>query len=171
MKKSNIALIGMPGCGKSTIGILLAKTMRKDFIDTDLLIQQKHGNLLQDIIDNEGLKQFLAYEEKVVVDIDVKNHVIATGGSVIHSNAGLNHLKRDSILIYLQLRFDEIDSRIKNISSRGIAMEKGGSLIELFNKRVPLYEKHGDIIINCSNKHMEDIISEIKDRVSADGDI
>jgi shikimate kinase len=167
MNKSNIVLIGMPGAGKSTVGVLLAKTLRKSFIDTDLLIQQRHGRFLQDIIDEEGIKKFLNKEENIVVKLDVKNHVIATGGSVIYSNSSVNHLKRDSFMIYLQLRFDEIDERIKNISSRGIIMDEKQTLMELYNERIPLYEKHADIIINCSNKHIEDIVTEIKTKVEA----
>lgn len=168
MEKTNIVLIGMPGSGKSTIGVLLAKTLRKPFIDTDLLIQQKYNRYLQDIIDKEGIDNFLSKEEKVVVAIDVKNHVIATGGSVIYSNAALNHLKRDSILVYLQLRFDEIDNRIRNISSRGIAKEKDQTLMDLYYERVPLYEKHAHMTVNCSDKHIEDIITEIKTRLESE---
>ena len=106
MNKSNVVLIGMPGAGKSTIGVLLAKVMRKRFVDTDLLVQQKYGMFLQEIIDKHGIEKFLKMEERVVVDIDVKDHVIATGGSVIYSNSAINHLKRDSTLVYLKLRFD-----------------------------------------------------------------
>ncbi len=162
MNKSNVVLIGMPGAGKSTIGVLLAKAMRKRFVDTDLLVQQKYGMFLQDIIDKHGLEKFLQMEERVVVDLDVKDHVIATGGSVIYSNSAINHLKRDSTLVYLKLRFDEIDRRLTDTTSRGIVKENEKSLVDLYNERVPLYEKHADIVFNCSNKHMEDIVSGIK---------
>ncbi|WP_010246503.1 shikimate kinase [Acetivibrio cellulolyticus] len=164
MNKSNVVLIGMPGAGKSTIGVLLAKALKKPFIDTDLLIQQKYGMFLQDIIDREGIKKFLEMEESVVAGIDVKDHVIATGGSVIYSNLSLNQLKKEGTLFYLKLRFDEIDNRLKDITSRGIAKENNKTLVELYNERVHLYEKHADIMINCSNKHIEDIVSEIKNK-------
>ena len=164
MNKSNVVLIGMPGAGKSTIGVLLAKVMRKRFVDTDLLVQQKYGMFLQEIIDKHGIEKFLKMEERVVVDIDVKDHVIATGGSVIYSNSAINHLKRDSTLVYLKLRFDEIDRRLTDTASRGIVKENEKTLVDLYNERVPLYEKHADIVFNCSNKHMEDIVSGIKSK-------
>ncbi len=162
MNKSNVVLIGMPGAGKSTVGVLLAKALRKPFVDTDLLVQQKYGMFLQEIIDKHGIEKFLQMEERVVVDIEVKDHVIATGGSVIYSNSAINHLKRDSTLVYLKLRFDEIDRRLTDITSRGIVKENDKTLVELYNERQPLYEKHADIVINCSNKHIEEIVSEIK---------
>jgi len=166
MNKSNIVLIGMPGAGKSTIGVVLAKSMGKTFIDTDLLIQQKHGMLLQQIIDKYGIKKFLEMEERVVMDLDVKDHVVATGGSVIYSDLALNRLKKDSKIVYLKLSFDEMKKRLKNFKSRGIAMEKGRTLLDVYNERIPLYEKHADITIICSNKNIEDIVFEIKENIN-----
>lgn len=168
MNKSNIVLIGMPGAGKSTVGVILAKAVRKPFIDTDLLVQQKHGMFLQDIIDKHGIKKFLDMEERVAVELEVKDHVIATGGSVIYSNSAINHLKKDSILVYLKLRFDEMEERLKDFKSRGIAKEKDKTLVELYNERAPLYEKHADITINCSNKNIEDIVTDIKEKINID---
>ena len=165
MDKTNIVLIGMPGAGKSTIGVLLAKTMKKPFVDTDLLIQQKYNRYLQDIIDNEGIKKFILKEEDVVLKMSVRNCVVATGGSVIYSNSAIEHLKKDGLLVYLQLRFDEIDSRIGNISSRGIVIAKDQTLIDIYNERVPLYEKYAEVTINCSNKHIEDVVAEIKNTI------
>lgn len=164
MKETNIVLVGMPGAGKSTIGVILAKATGKTFIDTDLIIQQRYNRLLQDIINDEGINNFLSKEESIVTALDVKNHVIATGGSVIYSNQAMDHLKRDSLIVYLQLRFDEIDDRIRNITSRGIVMDKDQTLIGLYNERLPLYERHADITINCSGKHIEDIVTEIKNK-------
>lgn len=164
MKKTNIVLIGMPGAGKSTIGVLLAKAMKMPFIDTDLLIQQKYNKYLQEIIDEVGVKEFLSIEEKTALELNVENHVIATGGSMIYSNLALEHLKKDGVLVYLQLRYDEIESRLADISGRGVAMEKGQTLIGLYSERVPLYEKHADITVNCSGKNMEAIVTEIKNR-------
>ncbi|HOP99521.1 MAG TPA: shikimate kinase [Acetivibrio clariflavus] len=165
MNKSNIVLIGMPGAGKSTVGVVLAKAMGKPFIDTDLLIQQKQDMLLQEIIDKHGINKFLYIEEKVVMDLDVKDHVIATGGSVIYSDLALNHLKKDSKIVYLKLSFDELMIRLKDFKGRGIAMEKNRSLLDVYNERVPLYEKHADITIVCSNKTIEDIVFEIKESI------
>lgn len=161
MGRKNIVLIGMPGAGKSTIGVLLAKALRKPFTDIDLIIQQQENELLQDIIHQRGVKSFLSVEEKAVLGLRVENHVIATGGSIVYSYDAVNHLKENGILIYLQLEFEEIERRITNITSRGIAIHREQKLIDLFKERVPLYEKYNDITVCCSNKHMEDVVAEI----------
>lgn len=162
MKKSkNIVLIGMPGAGKSTIGVLLAKALGMSFIDTDLVIQEREGKLLQEIIDLYGLDEFLKKEENAIVSLNCKSTVIATGGSVVYSEKAMNHLKQNAIVIYLKIEYKEIERRIKNISTRGIAMNKGQSLLDLYNERIPLYERYADIVIDCSGKGMEKIIQEI----------
>jgi shikimate kinase len=163
MKGENIVLIGMPGAGKSTVGVLLAKALGMLFIDTDLLIQEKEGRLLQEIIDGDGVKAFLRIEEDVVLQVDAENSVIATGGSVIYSKNLINHLKERGKLIYLKLRYDEIEQRIKNMTSRGIAIGKDQSLIDLYNERIVLYEKYADIVIDCSDAAIEDVVQRIVD--------
>ncbi len=162
MKGENIVLIGMPGAGKSTVGVLLAKTLGMLFIDTDLLIQEE-GRLLQEIIDGDGIKKFLKIEENVVLQVDAKNSVIATGGSVIYSKNVINHLKERGKLIYLKLGYDEIERRINNMSSRGIAIGKDQKLIDLYNERIVWYEKYADIIIDCSDATIEDVVQKIVD--------
>ncbi|MDP4182898.1 MAG: shikimate kinase [Bacillota bacterium] len=157
----NIVLIGMPGAGKSTIGVLLAKTLKKTFIDTDLLIQQKENDFLQNIINKNGIKYFLSLEERIVVSLEAENHVIATGGSVIYSDRASSHLKKGGILIYLKLPYEIIEKRIKNIKTRGIAMENGQSLSDLFMERKQLYEKYSDYALECYQKDSEEIIEEI----------
>jgi shikimate kinase len=144
--------------------VLLAKALKMTFTDTDLLIQNREGRYLQDIINSDGISKFLSIEEAAVLDLNVKNHVIATGGSVIYSAASIEHLKRDGGLIYLKLGYKEIERRIRNIKSRGIAMSEGQSLMDLYSQRTPLYEKYADIIINCSGKHMEEVVSELSEK-------
>ncbi len=158
---NNLVLIGMPGAGKSTIGVVLAKTLGMSFIDTDLLIQQNTKMLLQNIIINRGLDEFLSIESDVISNLNASNSVIATGGSVISSADSISHLKENGILIYLQLRYEEIESRIKNISTRGIARNEDQTLLDIYNERIPLYEKYSDIVINCTNRDVEEIISTI----------
>lgn len=165
MKKQNIVLIGMPGAGKSTIGVILAKTLKMPFIDTDLLIQQEEDMLLQDIIYSRGIEGFLAAEEKVITKIKVQNHVIATGGSVVYSKAAVTHLKNSGKLVYLKLSYDEIEKRIQNITTRGIAMTKNQSLVELYEERIPLYERYADTTVDCSGKNTEKVIEEIKSKI------
>ena len=162
MSGRNIVLIGMPGAGKSTIGVLLAKTLGMPFTDTDLIIQQREGRLLQDIINKDGIEKFLAIEEAVILGLNVKEHIVATGGSAVYSDAAVGRLKKDGILVYLQLEFEDIEKRIKNITSRGIAMSQGQSLAELYVERVPLYEKFANVTISCTGKHTEDIVAQIK---------
>ncbi len=161
MQGKNIVLIGMPGAGKSTVGVLVAKALGMSFLDTDLLIQEREGRLLQDIIDRDGVDKFLKIEEQVILDIESINCVIATGGSVIYSNISIKHLKKNGKLLYLKLGYDEIKQRINNMSSRGIAIGKGQKLIDLFTERVALYEKNADIIVNCSGTTIEDVVSMI----------
>ena len=163
MDKSNLVLIGMPGAGKSTIGVILAKRMKMPFIDTDLLIQQRENRFLQDIIDSDGLERFLSIEEDTLLQIHAERHVIATGGSVVYSDRAMKHLAGSGKVVYLKLKFYQVERRIKNMESRGIAMSKGQRLLDLYREREPLYEKYADMIIDCSGKHIETIISEIRE--------
>lgn len=151
----NIVLIGMAGSGKSTLGVLLAKSLGMPFIDTDLMIQQHEKKLLQEIIDSHGIEPFLEIEEKVMLTIDDLDSVIATGGSVVYSEKAMTHLKEHGRLVYLKLDYVEIERRIQNITTRGIVMDNGKSLKDIYDERVCLYEKYADIIIDCNHKDPE----------------
>jgi shikimate kinase len=164
MSGKNIVLIGMPGSGKSTVGILLAKSLKRPFVDTDLLIQQKENRYLQDIIDSDGLEAFIKIEEQVILGLNVSNHIIATGGSVIYSEKAIAKLRENGVLVYLNLKLYKLEQRLKNIKTRGIAMKKGQTLKDLYIERIPLYKKYADIEIDCSRKHIEMIVSEIKEK-------
>ena len=121
---NNVILIGMPGAGKSTIGVLLAKTINYRFIDTDLVIQRKYGMLLKDIIAQRGMEEFLTIEERETIGLDAVQSVIATGGSIVLKEKAMAHLKRIGTVVYLQLPFLELEKRVKNITTRGIVMKK-----------------------------------------------
>ena len=162
---NNIILIGMPACGKSTVGVVLAKTMGKAFLDTDLLIQDREGDLLQNLIDRFGHNRFLEMEEVAIKSVDAYNTVIATGGSVVYSKAGMEHLKNLGTVVYIKLSYDTIESRLHNISTRGIAMEKGKTLKGLYDERIPLYEQYADIIIDAENLSVEQVIEKIIERI------
>ena len=161
----NIVLIGMPACGKSSVGVILAKTAAMAFVDTDLLIQQEEGKKLQYIIDSQGMDDFLKIEERVLASVDVENSVISTGGSAVYSEKAMNHLKEKGIIVYLKLPLAEIDRRLKNIKTRGIAMKPGETLADLYDYRVPFYEKYADITIDAKDFSIEDVISEILKRI------
>ncbi len=162
---NNIVLIGMPGAGKSTVGVILAKTLGMSFIDTDLLIQEKQNTLLQDIINKEGIESFLMKEEESILSLKCHNTVIATGGSAVYSPVSMEHLKKLGVIVYLMLPFEEIAARINNIKTRGIVIEKGQMLMDVFKQRTPLYEKYCDITLYCSGLGMEDIIEKIKKEI------
>jgi len=157
----NITLIGMPGAGKSTVGVLLAKQIGADFIDTDLLIQKKHKKLLQKIVDELGFSGFVKDEGETIMTVSPESAVIATGGSAVYNDEAMKHLKSISKVFYLKLSFDEMMSRINNVATRGIALTKGQSMEELFDERVPLYEKYADVTIDCSGKNPEEVLREI----------
>lgn len=161
----NIVLIGMSGAGKSTLGVLLAKALGMDYVDTDIVIQQHEGRLLQDIIDNDGIEKFMKVEEQIVSELKLKNCIISTGGSVIYSEKAMNVLKQGGQIIYLHVPYEEIKRRLINITTRGIVIKKGNSLKDVYEERVPLYVKYSDITLDCSNKDIQYCVSEIIEKI------
>ncbi|MBN2736168.1 MAG: shikimate kinase [Spirochaetales bacterium] len=161
----NIILIGMPASGKSTLGVLLAKSLGMDFIDTDILIQIREQCALQKIIDTRGLDDFLEAEMKGILSLHCQSTVIATGGSVIYREPSMEHLKSLGKLIFLDFPLEEIQRRLQNITSRGIAMARGKSLEELYLERRPLYQKYADFTLRGEEYpvHIESILCKIYD--------
>lgn len=157
----NIILIGMPGCGKSTVGVLLAKSMLCDFVDTDLIIQNKYQMSLCDIIKNDGLDGFTEKENSVLAELQCQNSVIATGGSAVYCAQGMQNLKKGGKVIYLKLSPEEIKKRIKNIKTRGIAMKEGTTIEQLYAERCALYEKYADHTIDCEGTTPEECVEKI----------
>ncbi len=155
----NIILTGMPSCGKSTLGVVLAKTLGMSFIDTDLMIQNYTGRLLQNIIDQDGREEFLRIEEYILTQVEAENSVIATGGSAVYSDRGMKHLRAIGEIIYIRLPLEEIRKRLNNIKTRGIAMAPGENLEDLYNRRIPLYEKYADAILDAEGMTMEESLS------------
>ncbi len=161
----NIVIIGMPGAGKSTLGVILAKTLGMKFTDTDIAIQEDTGRLLQEIIDSEGPDTFLKIEEKTILSRHFHHDVIATGGSVVFSGRAMEHLKRDSIVLYLMISFEEMIRRLSNITTRGIVLIAGQSLQDMYSQRIPLYEKYADITIDCSDDDFETCMGNVIDEL------
>lgn len=158
----NIVLIGMPGCGKSTVGVLLAKAMGFRFIDTDIVIQERTGQLLQQMIDNSGLDAFCIEEERAIMSVEeTSGCVIATGGSAVYSRSAMLHLKQNGFVYYLSLPVEQVEKRLYNIKTRGIAMRPGDSISDVFRRRRSLYEEYADITVDCQGKSMEEIVGEI----------
>ncbi|MDY6791332.1 MAG: shikimate kinase [Thermodesulfobacteriota bacterium] len=163
MKKthSNIVLIGMPGSGKSTVGVILAKKTSLSFVDVDILIQTSQKRTLQDIMDSHGCAVLRKIEEDVIVGLSMKNHVIATGGSAVYSHQAMTHLKSDGILIFLDVELATLESRIGDCSTRGIAKQPNQSFAELFDERLGLYTKYADISIKCDVMSQEQVCEKI----------
>ena len=161
MYKKNVVFIGMPGSGKSTLGVLLAKHLGMAFLDTDLIIQQQEERRLQEIIDDEGVAKFLRIEAAIIQRLEVTATVIATGGSAIYSTSAIGNLRKNGILVYLQLPYETIEQRIQNMASRGIALEEGQQLLDLYNERVPLYEAAADLIVACDGFTVDELVIKI----------
>ena len=157
----NIILTGMPGAGKSTVGVILAKNLGMDFVDLDILISKRQKCTLQNIIDARGLGEFLKIEELEATELEAENTVIATGGSVVLSEAAMGHLLKMGINIYLDVPTRELARRLSNIKTRGIAAHPGERIEDIYKARLPLYKKYADITLNCSDKTTEDIVEEV----------
>ncbi len=153
--RTNVILIGMPGSGKSTCGVVAAKLMLKNFFDTDLLIQNIEGASLQDIIDNKGNDYFQEAEEKAILSLDIQGTVIATGGSVVYSQKAMEHLKSLGKIIFLNIDYEHMLSRISNLSTRGVLIKNGETLKDMFDERLPLYEKWADDVIDCNDNTVQ----------------
>lgn len=157
----NVILVGMPSCGKSTVGVVLAKTMNKGFVDTDILIQQREKKTLQEIINEQGNDYFHRVEESVLMDFDGENYVVATGGSAIYFDRAMEKFRGNGRIIYLQVSLDTVLERLSNIKTRGVTLEKGQTLADLYEERIPLYEKHADITITSDGCTVEDVVEKI----------
>ena len=164
--KTNLTLIGMPGAGKSTIGIILAKNLGLGFIDTDVLIQINQQKTLQQIIDESDHLKLREIEENEILKINIQNHVIATGGSAVYSDKAMGHLQFISKIIFLEIGFEEIKKRIHNFETRGIARSENQSFEELFKERQRLYRKFAEITIDCNVMDQEELADEISRRVA-----
>ncbi|CRZ33286.1 shikimate kinase [Herbinix hemicellulosilytica] len=154
-------LIGMPGAGKSTVGVVLAKVLGMNFIDSDILIQRQEGMLLKDIIEKKGLKGYLDIENQVNRDISVENTVIATGGSVIYCPEAMEHFRNIARIVYIKLSYNTIRKRLGNIKQRGVVLREGQTLLDLYCERCPLYEKYAHIIIDAEGLSVEELMDKI----------
>ncbi len=163
--KSNVVLIGMPGCGKSTCGVIAAKMLLKNFFDTDLLIQNIQGKRLQNIIDENGNAFFESAEESAILGLDIQGTVIATGGSVIYSERAMRHLKSTGPVIFLDIDFEHMCKRLGNLETRGVLIRNGDTLLDMYNERRPLYLKWADTVIDCNNASAEETARAVYDSV------
>ena len=165
MSDRNIILIGMPGAGKSTVGVILAKRLGYDFIDTDLLIQTRAGKNLQAIINDDGLDAFRQIEEEVLLGVNTARTVIATGGSAIYSQPAMRHLRSSGPVVFINTPLQTLQTRIADMSSRGMVISPGESFASLFVERNPLYHKHADIVVDDRDKSVEELSQEIAELV------
>lgn len=157
----SLILIGMPGAGKSTLGLLLAKNLAKDFVDTDLLIQLEHRKTLQDILHVQGYMALREAEERILLNAHYPNHIISTGGSAVYSAAGMQHLKQFGPIIFLDAAINVLEQRINNMDTRGIARPNGQSFADVYAERRPLYLQYADIVIDCNHKTQEQLLDEV----------
>lgn len=158
----NIVLIGMPGCGKSTLGVLLAKALGFEFIDTDIFLQAREQRKLQDMIDAIGVDEFLIKEEESVLALDCHHSVIATGGSVIYGKRAMAHLSADGVIIYIRLPYEVIERRLNNLATRGVTLREGQTLHTLYDERTPLYEAAADIILDAEEMNPDATVLKIR---------
>lgn len=167
---NNITLIGMPGAGKSTIGVVLAKVLGYQFLDSDLLIQKQEKRRLSEIIEEEGYKGFQEVENRVNASIEAENTVIATGGSVVYCEEAMEHLKSIGTVVYLKLSLDALSKRLGNLKGRGVLLKEGQTLAGLYDERTPLYEKYADIVIDEEGKNLEASLEILLETLKAEAD-
>ena len=168
MQHNNIILIGMPGVGKSTIGVILAKLLGYQFVDADLLIQQQEKKLLKDIINERGTDGFIEVENRVNAGIVAEHTVIATGGSVVYGKEAMRHLKEIGTVVYLEVSYDTIKKRLADIKGRGVVLRENQSLLDLYKERTPLYEKYADVKVTEEHLNVEQTIERLVEELGCD---
>lgn len=163
----NVILIGMPGSGKSSVGVVLAKALGYRFVDADLLIQEQEGALLQDILNEKGVEKFLDIEGDVLASIQCEHTVVAPGGSCICRDYAMEHLRELGTVVYLQLTYPEVERRIHNLASRGIALQPGQTLRDVYDYRVPLYERYAHITVRADGQTLAETVEAVKQALAA----
>ena len=158
----NITLIGMPGAGKSTVGVVLAKRMGMDFVDTDLIIQKEYNKTLSEIIDAKGIEGFKKVENDVISKLELDNTIIATGGSAVYGKEAMKHLRDISKVVYIELSEENIEDRLGDLNERGVVLEDGETLQELYDERIPLYKKYAHIIVNADDMVLREVVKNIE---------
>lgn len=164
---NNVILIGMPGSGKSTVGVVLAKCLGYKFVDSDLVIQEQYGKRLHQLIEENGVKGFWKIENDVNVTLNVTSSVIATGGSAIYGKPAMEHFSEIGKVVYLQLPLEEVADRLGDLNARGVTLQPGQTLQDLYEERTPLYEKYAHITIDCNGKQLREIVAEIAELIEA----
>ncbi|MGN0403500.1 MAG: shikimate kinase [Acetatifactor sp.] len=159
--KDNIVLIGMPGAGKSTVGVVLAKKLGYGFVDSDLVIQERYGKLLHELIEEKGVEGFWKLENAVNASLGVHRSVIATGGSAVYGAEAMEYLRENGLVVYLKLPLEEIRERLGDLNARGVTLQPGQTLQELYEERIPLYEKYAQKTVECSGKALREIVAEL----------
>lgn len=163
----NIVFIGMPGAGKSTIGVVIAKIFGYDFIDSDLLIQKQEGDVLEHLIDRYGIDGFLEIENQVNRDIQAERSVISTGGSVCYCDEALRHMKEHAVIVYIKTDYEALHRRLGDLHERGVVIRKGSTLYDLYCERTPLYERYADLTVDVSGCRLEEAIRKIRQELKA----
>lgn len=162
---SNVILIGMPGAGKSTVGVVLAKKLGYRFLDSDLVIQEKCGKLLHQLIEERGEAGFLMLENEINVRIRGDKMVIATGGSAVYGKEAMAHFREIGRIVYLRLPYEELKERLGDLHERGVVIKEGSTLKDLYEERILLYEKYADLTIDCGGRDIRSIVEEIAGRL------
>lgn len=162
----NITLIGMPGAGKSTIGVILAKSLLYDFVDTDLIIQKKTAKSLCQLLDEKGTEGFLQLENDIICAEEFSKAVVATGGSAVFGREAMKKLKQCSTVVFLDVSVTELEKRLSNIHTRGVAMKKGTTVKELYKERLPYYKKYADVILDCTGLTAEECVEIIVNKLT-----
>lgn len=158
---NNIILIGMPAVGKSSIGVILAKEIGYQFLDTDLLIQQRERCLLKDILDRQGVDGFLRIENEVNCSVEGNRTVIATGGSAVYGQEAMEHFQKTGTIIYLKADYPVLEKRLGDLRGRGVVLKDGQTLMDIYRERCPLYEKYADIVVEENEKDVEETLQLI----------
>lgn len=164
-KKSNIVLLGMPGSGKSTVGVLVAKRLGKRFVDTDLSIQEQEGRLLSEIIKEEGLDRFIEIENQVNASLQTENSVIAPGGSVVYGKEAMEHFKEIAEVVYLKLSYDSVAGRLGDLEKRGVVFRPSQTLMDIYKERCPLYEAYADYVVECDGKDIGETLDMVREQL------